>query len=180
MSDRTPPVVLKPIEESDLDFWEGLLSQPLVREHQPLRIRTAEELLEELGRYSETDLSHPIHRAHKWVVIDVKTGERTGVISFDKLDLEHNIGRIGYTISEEFWGRGYATAAVHEAIQKIFSESNTERIEADCSVKNEASSRVLEKNGFGLEGIKRGYLTIGVERVDHFSYGLLRSDWCRG
>lgn len=177
MSAVAPDLILKPIDKTDLEFWESVVNQPAAREHQPLRSRTLEELREELKWYSEDNLSHPTHRRYKWTVINWETEEKVGFISYDKLDLEHKIGRIGYTISEEFWGQGYGTAAVGEAVRKIFTESDTERIEAECSVHNQASSRVLEKNGFGLEGIKRAHLVIDGKRVDHFSYGLLRCDW---
>ncbi|MFQ6673578.1 MAG: GNAT family N-acetyltransferase [Fidelibacterota bacterium] len=176
-SPSNPEVILKPLDESDLDFWQRLTSQPETREHQPVPDRSVDELLQQFPRYSERDLSHPTHLTYKWVVLDRETGEKVGIVSFDKIDLEHRIGRIGYTISREFWGRGYGTAAVTELIRRIFTESETERIEAECSIHNPASVRVLEKNGFGLEGIKRGYLEIRHERVDHFSFGLLKSDW---
>ncbi|MFQ6674783.1 MAG: GNAT family N-acetyltransferase [Fidelibacterota bacterium] len=173
----THPVDLRPVDESDLTFWHELSSQPESQEHQPLPHRTVEELRLELHRYGQTNLSHPVHRSYKWVVRDVSTGQKVGMVSFEKLDLIQKIGRIGYTISRDFWGRGYGTSAVGELVKKIFRESDTERIEAECSIHNPASVRVLEKNGFGLEGIKRGYLNIRGKRVDHFSFGLLRSDW---
>lgn len=170
-------VELTPVAESDLDFWHELTSQPEARKHQPLPRRTVGELLKELERYAQADLSDPDQRSFKWVVRDVSTGKKVGMVSFDKLDLDHKIGRIGYTVSRDLWEQGYATAAVGALVKKIFKASDTERIEAECSVHNEASVRVLEKNGFGLEGIKRGYLNIRGERIDHFSFGLLRSDW---
>lgn len=163
--------------ESDVEFWHELSSQPEARQHQPLPLRSRDELLQELERYDETDLSHPTHGNYKWVVRDASSGKRVGMVSFDRLDLEHKIGRIGYTVSRSAWGRGYGTAAVQGLMEKLFVESDIQRIEAECSIHNTPSVRVLEKNGFGLEGIKRGYLNIRGERVDHFSFGILRSDW---
>ena len=110
------------------------------------------------------------------MVIDESTDSPVGVVSFDKLDPEQRIGRIGYTISKQFWGRGYGSSAVAELTRMIFTLSDTERIEAECSVHNPASQRVLEKNGYHLEGTKRGYLEIGGERVDHYSFGILKDD----
>tara|TARA_Y100000034_G_scaffold18662_1_gene20726 strand:- start:1133 stop:1687 length:555 start_codon:yes stop_codon:yes gene_type:complete len=172
-----PAVRLKFIDEDDLEFWEALVSQPEARQHQPLNERHLQQLRQELGCYSETDLSSPVHREYKWVVMDESTDSPVGVVSFVKLDLEQRIGRIGYTISKQFWGRGYGTSAVAELTRLIFTLSDTERIEAECSVHNPASWRVLEKNGYHLEGTKRGYLEIGGERVDHHSFGILKDDW---
>lgn len=170
-------VRLKFIDEDDLEFWEALVSQPEARRHQPLKERHLLQLRKELGRYSETALGSPVHREYKWVVIDNSTDSPVGVVSFEKIDPEQRIGRIGYTISKQFWGRGYGSSAVAALTRTIFTYSDTERIEAECSVHNPASRRVLEKNGFQLEGTKRGYLEIGGERVDHHSFGILKDDW---
>ena len=90
------------------------------------------------------------------MVADKKSGYKVGVVSFNKMDLEHKIGRIGYTISKNFWGKGYGTLAVRILVKKIFAELDTERIEAECSLNNPASKRVLEKNGFTLVRNKKG------------------------
>ena len=71
------------------------------------------------------------------------------------MDIEHKIGRIGYTFL--IWGGGgYGTLAVRILVKKIFAELDTERIEAECSLNNPASKRVLEKNGFTLVRNKKG------------------------
>jgi ribosomal-protein-alanine N-acetyltransferase len=50
-------------------------------------------------------------------------------------------------------------------------------VEAVEAVGNAASRRVLEKTGFRCEGIARGLLVIGGERVDHARYAVLRPEW---
>ena len=170
-------VELRSISEDDLSFWRELISQPETREHQPLQERTEEELRQHLHRYTEHDLGHPHHREYKWVVIDTKSLERVGEVSFDKLDIGQKIGRIGYSLHPSWWGKGFGASSVGAMVIKIFNESDCKRIEAECSIHNPASVRVLEKNGFVKEGVKRGYLEIRGERVDHYSLGLLKEDW---
>ncbi len=177
MDQASSTVKLRSISEDDLSFWRELISQPETREHQPLQERTEEELRQHLHRYTEHDLGHPHHREYKWVVIDTKSLERVGEVSFDKLDIGQKIGRIGYSVHPQCWGKGFGTVAVGVMVDKIFSESDCQRIEAECSIHNPASSRVLEKYGFTREGTKRGYLEIYDVRVDHHSFGLLREDW---
>ncbi len=179
MDSANPTVELRPIAEEDLPFWHELLTQTETREHQPLQERTEEELRLQLTRYNEHDLGHPHHKEYKWVAFDTESMERVGMVSFDKLDIGQKIGRIGYTVSPNLWGEGFGTAIVGAIVEKIFSESNCQRIEAECSIHNPASLRVLEKNGFTLEGTKQGYLEIRGARVDHYSFGLLKSDWKR-
>ena len=177
MDHVSPTIELKPISEDDLPFWKELLAQQETREHQPLQERREEELRQHLHRYTEHDLGHPHHREYKWVVIDTKSLERVGEVSFDKLDIGQKIGRIGYSVHPQCWGKGFGTAVVGAMVDKIFSESDCQRIEAECSIHNPASRRVLEKNGFTREGTKRGYLEIHGVRVDHYSFGLLKEDW---
>ncbi len=170
-------VKLRSISEETLLFWRELISQPETREHQPLQEWTEDELRRQLSRYSENDLGHPLHREYKWVAIDTEFREPVGVVSFGKLDIGQKIGRIGYSIHPSWWGKGFGAASVGAVVKKIFNESDCKRIEAECSIHNPASVRVLEKNGFTREGTKRGYLEIHGVRVDHYSFGLLREDW---
>lgn len=173
----TPDVELRPIGEEDVDFWAELLAEPEARAYQPLKVRSRSRPMSEIGEYGEENIDHPAHRKFKWVVLDRHNGGRVGVISLEKLDLEHGIARIGYTISKRFWNRGCGTAAVRALTGLGFSEGRLERIEAECAVQNTASRKVLEKCGYRLEGLKRGYLEIGGRRVDHYSFGILRDDW---
>ena len=177
MDQASSTVKLRSISEDDLSFWRELISQPETREHQPLQERTEEELRQHLHRYTEHDLGHPHHREYKWGVIDTKSLERVGEVSFDKLDIGQKIGRIGYSLHPSWWGKGFGAASVGAMVKKIFNESDCKRIEAECSIHNPASVRVLEKNDFTREGTKRGYLEIHGVRVDHYSFGLLREDW---
>ena len=59
----------------------------------------------------------------------------------------------------------------------LFTETPAKRIEADCSIHNPASRRVLEKCGFNHVGLKRSYLVIAGQRVDHDNFELTKDDW---
>lgn len=55
---------------------------------------------------------------------------------------------VGYTVLEEFQGRGYATEAVRHMIPVIFSRPGIRKILATTYPNLRPSIRVLEKNGF--------------------------------
>ena len=59
---------------------------------------------------------------------------------------------IGYELSPNQWGRGYATEAVAAILRFGFTELGVHRVSAWLVADNVASARVLEKNGFQLEG----------------------------
>ncbi len=62
---------------------------------------------------------------------------------------------LAYWIAEPFWGTGIATIAVGLMTQYIFETFAINRIVAEVFDYNRASMRVLEKNGYYLETVKR-------------------------
>ena len=59
---------------------------------------------------------------------------------------------IGYSIGEEYWGKGYATAAAKAIIAMAREHGNMGVLYADHAKDNPASGRVLEKLGFVVVG----------------------------
>ncbi|MCA9619154.1 MAG: GNAT family N-acetyltransferase [Myxococcales bacterium] len=59
---------------------------------------------------------------------------------------------VGYVITPEHWGRGYATEALRELCAISLAEPDLYRVEATCDVENIRSARVLEKVGMQREG----------------------------
>ncbi|MCR4646021.1 MAG: GNAT family N-acetyltransferase [Oscillospiraceae bacterium] len=55
---------------------------------------------------------------------------------------------IGYRLRQDRWGCGIATAAVALMVGYLFEQTDTEIITASTMIENQASARVLEKNGF--------------------------------
>ena len=80
---------------------------------------------------------------------------------------------LGYWVSAECNGRGFATAAVKEIVGEAFLEMRLHRIEAGTLLHNIASQRVLEKNGFVRFGIAPQYLNIAGRWQDHAMYQVL-------
>jgi ribosomal-protein-alanine N-acetyltransferase len=76
---------------------------------------------------------------------------------------------LGYAIDREHNGRGLATAAVGLAVKHGW-DLGLHRIQANVATTNEASRRVLEKNGFRHEGTALRYLHIGGGWTDHHMF----------
>ncbi|MGE0190149.1 MAG: GNAT family N-acetyltransferase [Steroidobacteraceae bacterium] len=55
---------------------------------------------------------------------------------------------VGYWIGSDFKGRGLASASLSLIIDALFKTGTDKAIYAECSPSNQASQRVLEKNGF--------------------------------
>ena len=99
-------------------------------------------------------------------------GECVGNISVEqKGDVYCKDAEIGYLLRSEVWSRGIMTEAVRQICEEAFEKLDIVRITGLVYHPNIASRRVLEKNGFVLEGImKRGVFKDG-EVYDLCVYG---------
>ena len=69
---------------------------------------------------------------------------------------------VTYWIGKEFWGRGFAT----QALSLFLRDVPTRPLYASAARDNVASLRVLEKCGFRIIGIERGYAKARGEAID--------------
>ncbi len=72
-----------------------------------------------------------------------------------KTDVYRKNMEIGYFIGEQFWGNGIATESVRILLSYIETKFDIIRIYAEVFAHNTASMKVLEKNGFYLESVRR-------------------------
>jgi RimJ/RimL family protein N-acetyltransferase len=88
-----------------------------------------------------------------------------------------------WEIGLELWdvsdrGRGLGREAVKQLTTYLFSEHEAIRVQASTDVDNRAMQGVLERLGFGREGVLRGFM-LAVEGPprDYVMYGITRKDW---
>ena len=74
---------------------------------------------------------------------------------FRQVNIHFRTAELGYYIGAEYWGKGIMTEAVCLACKHVFNNTDIVRIYAEPFSENIGSCRVLEKNGFILEGILR-------------------------
>ena len=74
---------------------------------------------------------------------------------------------LGYKMDQEYINKGYMTMAVGMVTEYAFQNLGLHRIEANVMPWNEASLRVLEKNGYVKEGLAKNYLKINGKWEDH-------------
>jgi RimJ/RimL family protein N-acetyltransferase len=67
--------------------------------------------------------------------------------------LQEQTPELGYWLGVPYWGKGYATEALHAAIDYAFTDLGHEALQAGARVTNPASRRVLEKCGFQWTGV---------------------------
>lgn len=124
----------------------------------------------ELSNKTTRLLGRPVH----WAVRR-GDGKLIGSAGLDGLDVhEPHRAEIGYWLARPFWGRGIMTAGVARLCRHAFDDWRIDKVSAQVFEGNEASVRVLEKNGFELEGRLRSHYKKAGRLIDVRLYGLLR------
>lgn len=114
-------------------------------------------------------------RTYFAIVVD---GELAGGIGYVlRTDVERVGAEVGYWLGVRFWGRGIATEAVRQITTLAFDrQPELQRLFALPYSTNLASSRVLEKAGYTLEGtLRRNCIKDGV-LLDSLMYSILRDE----
>jgi RimJ/RimL family protein N-acetyltransferase len=75
------------------------------------------------------------------------------VIGACGIAMQQQSPELGYWLGVPYWGKGYATEALHAAIDYAFTDLGHDELQAGCRVTNPASRRVLEKCGFQWTGV---------------------------
>jgi RimJ/RimL family protein N-acetyltransferase len=97
-----------------------------------------------------------------------------GNIAISGLHSVHKRAEITYVIGErEYWGRGAASFAICSLVEKARTIYDLNKLYAGLSSENIGSKRVLEKNGFVLEGVRKRHLCYSNTFYDQLDYGLL-------
>jgi ribosomal-protein-alanine N-acetyltransferase len=100
-------------------------------------------------------------------------GEVVGSAAVWVTDSANQVGQLGYSLSFEAWGNGYATEAASLLIGIGRDRLGLVRIEATCDVDNAGSAKVLENVGMVREGTLRSFKVVRGERRDHYLYAVV-------
>lgn len=83
---------------------------------------------------------------------------------------------IGYFISKDFWGKGLATQAVRKMTEYTFANFDVIRIVAGVFDFNKSSMKVLEKNGYYLESVRKNAVIKNGEIIDDYIWVKLKEE----
>lgn len=131
--------------------------------------------------YSEAD-------ANWWLDMVMKEEGKTGVFRaifvdnqlVGNISVERNEGifdkdaKIGYLLLTEQWSKGIMSESVRQICSIAFQQLDLIRITGEVFSANIASRKVLEKNGFSLEGVMKKAVVKEDKIYDLCIYGLLK------
>ena len=110
------------------------------------------------------------------LVID-REGRLIGVCGVDLGEgVSRYTGSVGYWLGRRHWNQGVATSVLASFLDYIWDTFDVQRLQAEVFSWNPASARVLEKNGFRLEGTRCKAIFKDGELIDEWMYTLFRPD----
>ncbi len=94
-----------------------------------------------------------------------------GTVMIFNFNSEANHAEIGYVFNSSYWGNGYGTEAVSLLNDFAFKTLKLHKLHANVVAANIGSTRILEKNGFELEGRLKDYYFIDGQYYDGLLFG---------
>ena len=127
-------------------------------------------LTEKESTYDETGI-------YDWGIVLKGKEELIGTISVINSYPEIKALEMGYVIGRDYWKQGYMTEALKRVIDYLFTQTDTQRIEATHDSENKGSGYVMRKCGMQFEGELRQKSKNNRGIVDQSMYSILRRDW---
>jgi [ribosomal protein S5]-alanine N-acetyltransferase len=161
---------LRPLQPNDYPSWSEYLSDPRVTAHTSwgnVDLPTINALVDRcISEYSSGT-------SCRWALADSRDN-LVGTCGFSQWSLPHSHAELVYDLSPEYWRRGLMSRAVAIVLDWAFRTVGFNRVHAFVMDTNQPSRSLLERAGFGREGLLRQYrLAHGVPR-DFFIYSRLR------
>ena len=104
-------------------------------------------------------------------------GKLCGMISIERRgDIYTKEGSLGYCLLTDYWGKGIMTKATEEICKLAFNQLDIIKIMATTFKDNIGSRKVIEKNGFKLEGIREKSIYKDGIVYDEYLYGKLKDN----
>jgi len=100
-----------------------------------------------------------------------------GLVEVRDIDREHSQGELSFWLVVEAWGQGYMSEVVQAVVRYGFEGLGLNRLYAYHMLRNPASGRVLEKNGFRQEGLLRQRVRKWEQFEDVALWAILRQEW---
>ncbi len=173
---ETPRLRLRPLERSDISAIQGAASKREVADTMislphPYPANEAERYYarQQAERESGQSVTFAIeHKAKGWFC---------GMVELRDIDREHSQGELSFWLAVEAWGQGYMSEVVQAILQFGLDNLGLNRLYAYHMLRNPASGRVLEKNGFKQEGLLRQRVRKCGQFEDVALWAVLQQEW---
>ncbi|HEY9677555.1 MAG TPA: GNAT family N-acetyltransferase [Drouetiella sp.] len=176
---ETGRLILRRWKDSDLELYSALNADPDVMEHFPSTL-SLEDSEKSMGRI----MAHfEKHHFGLWAVESKQASEFIGFIGLQNAPFEAHFTpcvEIGWRLSKQHWGYGYASEGARMALRDGFERLQLREIVAITTTENERSMRVMEKIGMTRnkdDDFDHPKIETGSRWCRHVLYRLQRQHW---
>jgi len=113
---------------------------------------------------------------YDFLIVVAETSQVVGSFTLRLAKPDSPLGEIGYVLSRQSWGKGYASEAANLVMNFGFNELGLHKISATCEPLNFASAKVLQKAGLKVEGYLRKHLLIKGQWRDTLVFGCVKEE----
>ncbi len=173
---ESPRLRLRPLERSDTSAIQRLagnreIADTMISLPHPYPANEAERY------FARHQAEQKAGRAVTFLIEHKAQGWSCGLVEVRDIDREHSLGELSFWMSVEAWGQGYMTEAVRAVVKFGFEDLGLNRLYAYHMLRNPASGRVLEKNGFKQEGLLRQRVRKWGKFEDVALWAILHQEW---
>jgi ribosomal-protein-alanine N-acetyltransferase len=171
---RTARLNLREFIAMDFAAVHAYSSDPRVTRYLFFGPRDEESTAEYLEELLASQREKPRTR-FELAVEEVASGKLIGACDLSLI--ESNVVDLGYMLSAEQWGNGYATEIALALVDAAFFDLRAQRVISTVDVNNAASIRVLEKIGMRWEAVYRKHRRAKNRWWDCHLFTLPREVW---
>ncbi|MBI5928609.1 MAG: GNAT family N-acetyltransferase [Chloroflexi bacterium] len=174
---ETERCIMRPFTPADAPaFFEIMRHEQVTRYIGQKPMASVEDAVARLERFQR---NYEQQEGLVWAVTLRNGGQLIGNVLFWNLMPAHYRAEVGYVLGPEYWGQGLMTEILRVVLDFGFNTMGLHSIEAQTDPDNAASRRVLEKQGFVLEGhYHENYYDITRDRfTDTTVFSLLVQNW---
>jgi RimJ/RimL family protein N-acetyltransferase len=173
---ETDRVLLRPIDENDLDAFFDLAQDDGMWNYFTLNLANKEDLQKWMDA-AKSDKAAGTRRP--FTIIDKKINQISGSSSMGNISYHDLRLEIGWSwLGKKFRSSGINFHAKYSMMRYAFEELNFERVEFKTDVLNERAKQGLRKIGGREEGILRSHMTMwNNRRRDSIYFSVIKKEW---
>ncbi len=168
-----PRLVLREYMEDDSAAVLLYQNDPRYLRYYPWEERTPDDVQRFVRQFIGWRAESP-RRRFQLAVLLRESGALIGSCGVRRKPDDDTEADIGFELSPEYWGCGYATEAATAMVEFAFRDLGVQRLSSWCIADNTASARVLEKLGMSLEGRSPAVEHFKGRDWDMLFYGMTR------
>ncbi|QHQ63734.1 GNAT family N-acetyltransferase [Anaerocolumna sedimenticola] len=132
--------------------------------------------VDETREFIETMLKREAAGTHMYASVVLKATQAIiGTVMIFDFDQITNHAEIGYVFHKDYWGKGYGSESVALLTDFAFDTLKLHKLHASVVDANIGSARILEKNGYELEGRIKDHFFIEDIYYNQLLYGKINN-----